>query len=80
MNELKKYWPTAFKVEKGDVASMIIQIVILAVVCIVAGTLIGLLAGVPILGIIVSIVCALIDVYGIVGIVLCVLKYLGKVE
>ncbi len=77
---LKKYWPTAYKVEKGDVNSLILQIVILAVVCIVAGALIGILAKIPVLGVLIGIVGSLVDLYGLVGILLCVLKYLGKVE
>ena len=79
MDMLKKYWPTCFKVEKGNAVSLVIQLVIFLVVCAVVGILIGVLAGIPIIGIIFSIIGALLEIYSIVGIVLCVLKFLGKV-
>lgn len=80
MDMLKKYWPTAFKVGEKDVASLIIQIVILAVICIVVGFLISIVARIPIVGILAGLIGALVELYGLVGIVLCVLKFLGIVK
>jgi hypothetical protein len=50
------------------------------VVCAVVGWLIGVLAGIPVLGLIFKLLGALIEIYGFVGIVLCVLKFLGIVK
>ena len=75
MDTLKKVWPTAFNVKKKDVASLIIQILILLVIGIIAGVLIGVLAHLPIIKWIVGIAGALIELYCIVGIVLCVLNF-----
>lgn len=79
MNFLKKFWPTSFNVKKGDAVSLVIQLLILIVVCAVIGILIGVLAKIPVLGIIFGIVGALVEAYGIIGIVLCVLKFLDIV-
>ncbi|MBQ8894871.1 MAG: hypothetical protein IJ043_10755 [Clostridia bacterium] len=79
MDFLKKLWPTPFKIEKGNVASLIVQLVIFVVVCAVIGWLIGLLAGIPLIGIIFSLAGALMEIYGLVGIVLCILKFIGTV-
>lgn len=79
MDFLKKLWPTPFKIEKGNAGSFIIQLVIFVVVCAVVGWLIGVLAGIPILGIIFSILGAAMELYGLIGIVLCVLKFIGIV-
>ena len=75
MDFLKKVWPTAFNVKKKDLASLIIQILILLVVGIVAGALIGILAHLPIIGWIIGIAGGLIGLYCVVGIVLCVLNF-----
>ena len=80
MDILRKYWPTPFKVQKGDIASLIIQLLIFIVICAVIGWLIGLLAGIPVIGIVFSLVGALFEIYGLVGIVLCVLKFLDIVK
>ena len=80
MDLLKKIWPTPFMIKEKDVASVIIQLVIFLVVCTVIGWVIALLAGIPILGIIFGLIGALFEIYGIVGIVLCVLKFLGMAK
>ena len=80
MDTLKKIWPTPFKIAKKDVAALIIQIVILLVVGIVASVLIGVLNSIPIVKIFVGIVGVLVDLYVVVGIVLCVLKFLDIVK
>ena len=77
MDILKNLWPTPFKIKKGDLASFLIQLIIFVVVCAVVGFLFSVLGGIPILGVIFWILGSLIEVYGIVGIVLCVLKFLG---
>lgn len=79
MQFLRSLWPTPFKIKKGDVVSLIVQLVIFLVVCAVVVWLIGILAGIPILGIIFALLGSLMEIYSLVGIVLCVLKFLGIV-
>ena len=80
MDMVKKLWPTPFKIAEKNVVSFIVQLVIFLVVCAVVGWLVSILAGVPVLGIIFSLVVALLEIYGFVGIILCVLKFLGLVK
>lgn len=77
---LKMIWPTPFKVQEKDVVSLVMQLVIFLVLCTVGGLLIGLLAGLPIVGFIFVILGSLLDIYGLVGIILAVLKFLGMVR
>lgn len=79
MDLLRKIWPTPFKIEKGNIVSFLIQLIIFLVIVAVVGWLIALLAALPIVGIIFGLVGSLIGIYNIVGIVLCVLKFLGTV-
>ena len=72
MEFLQKFWPTCFKVKAKDVASLIVQLIIFLVFCIVGGFFIGIILKIlPILGIL----GGLVELYGIVGIVLCFLKF-----
>lgn len=79
MDLLKTLWPTPFKVKEKDIASLIIQLVIFIVVCALVGILIGILSAFPIIGIVFWIVGSLMELYSIVGIVLCILKFLAVV-
>ena len=80
MDLMRKLWPTPFKIKAKDVVSFVVQLIIFIVVCAVGGILIGLLAGIPIVGIIFSILGGLLDLYGLIGIVLCVLVFLDIVK
>lgn len=79
MDFLKKLWPTPFKIEKMNVVSFLVQLVIFIVVCAVVGWLISILAKIAIIGIIFSLIGGLVELYGIIGIILCVLKFVGVV-
>lgn len=79
MDMVKKLWPTPFKIAEKNVVSFIVQLVVFVVICAVVGWLVSVLAGIPILGIIFSLVGALLEIYGLIGIVLCVLKFIGIV-
>lgn len=79
MDILKKLWPTAFAIKTKDLVSLVIQLVIFLVVCAVVGWLIAVLASIPVIGLIFTLVGALLEIYSIVGIVLCVLKFLGMI-
>ena len=80
MDLLKKIWPTPFKIEKGNVTSLVIQLVIFLVICVVLGFLIGILALIPIIGLIFGLVGSLMGIYSLVGIILCLLVYFDKLN
>lgn len=75
MDTLKKLFPRAFKVSREDVASLIIAILIYVVFDIVAGAIIGLLAAIPIVGILFSILGSLVGIYATAGIVIAALVF-----
>ena len=80
MDFVKKYWPMPFKVKSGDVGSLVKVLVVFLISCLIVGVLIGVLAGLPIIGIIFTIIGSLVEIYSIVGAILCVLKFLGTVK
>ena len=80
MDFLKKYWPTPFKIERKNLSSFLIQLIIFVVICAVVGVLFGVLGSIPILGIIFWIFGSLLEIYSIVGIVLCVLVFLDVIK
>ena len=80
MEFLKKVWPTPFKIEKKNVSSFVVQLIIFAVVCLVFGILMGVLAHIPYVGIIFSILGSLCELYCTGGIVLCILKFTGVLK
>ena len=80
MDMLKKLWPTPFKIERKNLSSFLIQLIIFIVACAVVGVLIGVLSAIPIIGIIFWIVGSLLEIYSIVGIVLCVLVFLDVIK
>jgi hypothetical protein len=73
----KEKGPTTFKVKEKDIVSLIVQLVIFLVICAVLSFLIGILTGIPIIGIIFALLGSLMELYSIVGIILCVLNFLG---
>lgn len=77
---LKRLWPTPFKIEKGNVGSFVVQLIIFIVVCAVVGIVIGLLSAIPILGIIFWILGSLVELYSFVGVVLCILQFAGVLK
>ena len=80
MNFLKTVWPTPFKIERKNLVSFLIQLIIFVVICAVVGVLFGVLGAIPILGIIFWILGSLLEIYSIVGIVLCVLVFLDVIK
>ena len=79
MHFLKNFWPTPFKIKKGNLASFLIQLVIFLVITALLGWLAGLLAKIAIIGWIFGILASLLGVYNVIGIVLCVLRFVGVV-
>ena len=74
MDMLKKFFPFSFK--SKEVKDLVINIVIYLVASIVGGWLLGLLGGIPLLGVIFDLIGSLFGLYCLVGIVLAVLDYL----
>ena len=80
MELLKTLWPTPFKITPKDLKSFLVQLIIFVVVIVVISILIGILAKIPILGIIFRILGGLIDLYATIGVILCVLKFLDVLK
>jgi len=74
MDMLKKFFPFSFAAKDG-VVGLVINILIYVVVGAVVGAIIGILGGIPIIGILVGIVCWLIEVYVAAGVILSLLVY-----
>ena len=77
MDFLKTVWPTPFKIEKGNLSSFLVRLILLIVACSVIGILIGVFAKIPVLGILFGLVGALVELYSLVGAALCFLVYFG---
>ncbi len=73
MDMLEKFFPHAFKVT--EVQSFIITLIIYVLIDIVCGFVIGLLAKLPIVGVIFSLLGSLVGLYATVGIVLSILVF-----
>ena len=80
MDMLKKFWPTPFKVKEKDVNSFVVQLIIFVVVCAIAGAVIGILAKIPLIGLIFGIIGWLVELYGTIGIALCILLFCGIIK
>ncbi|MBE6902981.1 MAG: hypothetical protein E7480_00025 [Ruminococcaceae bacterium] len=78
MEMLKKFFPNAFKAT--DLKSFITALVIYVLIDIVCGFVIGLLAKIPLIGIIFSIVGSLVGLYALVGIILSVLVFVKVIK
>lgn len=78
MDILKKFFPAAFKAT--EVKALIISLVIYVLIDIVCGFVIGLLASIPVIGIIFSLAGSIVGLYALVGIVLSILVFLKVVK
>ena len=73
MDILKKIFPHAFK--STETQPFIISLVIYLLVDIVCGVVIGLLAKIPLIGIIFSILGSIVGLYALIGIILSILVF-----
>ncbi len=73
MDALKKFFPIAFKAT--ELKAFIVSLIIYVVIDVVCGFVIGLLAKLPIIGFIFSLVGSLVGLYAFVGIVLSILVF-----
>ena len=79
MDFLRKFWPSAFKLEKKVVKPFVIQLIIyvlIGVVLSVASALLGLL-GIAIVDILMSVISSIVGLYCTAGIVFSILKFTG---
>ncbi len=80
MDMLHSLWPMVFKIQKGDVGSFIVRLILFTVVCAVVGWIISLLSGIFLIGIIFSLLGGLLEIYSVVGVVLCILVFVGVIS
>lgn len=80
MDMIKKIWPTPFKIKEKDVNSLVVTLIVFIVVCAIVGLVIGLLAKIPLIGLIFGLIGALVELYGTIGIVLCILVFCGVIK
>lgn len=75
MDMLKKYFPYSFTAKK-DLGALIINILVYVIIGAIATAVIGILKGVFIIGLLVGIVCTIIDIYVVAGVIISILDYL----
>ena len=73
MDMLKKFFPNAFKAT--ELKAFIIALIVYAVIDVVCGVVIGLLAKIPLIGIIFSLLGSLVGLYALAGVVLSILVF-----
>lgn len=78
MDTIKKFFPHAFKAT--ELKPFIISLVIYVLIDIVCGFVIGILAKIPLLGIIFSILGTVIGLYALVGIILSILVFIKVIK
>ncbi|MBE6809015.1 MAG: hypothetical protein J6J30_05390 [Clostridia bacterium] len=78
MDTLKKLFPNAFKAT--EVNNFIVALIIYAVIDVVCGVIIGLLAKLPIIGILFSLLGSVIGLYATGGIVLSILVFVKVIK
>ena len=70
---LKKYLPHAFKAKETN--DLVVAIIIYVAIAVIGGAVIGILAKLPIIGIVFALVGAVVDLYALVGVVLSILVF-----
>lgn len=78
MDILKKLFPVSFNAKEKE--PFIISLIIYVVLAVVGGLVLGFLSGIPVVGIIVSIVGGILDLYALIGIVLAILVFVKVIE
>ena len=73
MDMLKKFFPDAFR--SKDVNSFIVTLLIYGVGSILVGLVMGLLAKIPLVGFVFSLIGSLVGLYALVGIILAILVF-----
>ena len=78
LGSLRKYFPQAFA--SRDVRSLVVTLITYAIFSFLAGIVLGLLSGIPILGFIFSVIGWMVELYCVAGIVLAILVFLKVVQ
>lgn len=78
MDSLKKFFPHAFKAT--ELKAFIITLLIYVVIDVVCGFVIGLLAKIPLIGILFSILGTVVGLYALIGIILSILVFVKVVK
>lgn len=78
MDMLKKLFPHAFRAKETN--PFIVALVIYILIDIVCGFLIGLLAKLPLVGVLFSLVGSLVGVYATAGVVLSILVFVKVIK
>ena len=73
MDILKRFFPNAFKA--SDLGSFIVALIIYAVIGIVGGFVIGLLAAIPVINLLAGLAGGLLELYTLVGVILSILVF-----
>ena len=78
MDMLKKFFPQAFKAT--EVNSLIVALIIYVLIDVVCGFVIGLLAKLPIIGILFGLRGSLVGLYALIDIVLSILVFVKVIK
>ena len=77
MSILHTLWPMAFRIEKGNVGSFVVRLIVFGAVCAVVNWFIGLLSGIFLIGVLFGLLGSLLELYSLAGILLCILVFAG---
>ena len=80
MNLFKALWPMPFKIKKGKFWSFIFRTLAFALLCAFAIGAMGMLSHIKFIGDVTAVLGIIAELYGIIGIVLCVLVFFGIVK
>jgi len=78
MDVLKKFFPHAFKAT--DTTAFVVTLIIYLVISVVCGVVIGFLGGLPIIGVLFSLLGSLIGLYTFIGLVLTILVFVKVIK
>lgn len=78
MDILKKVFPLSFQV--NELKSFVISLLIYVVIDVICGFVIGILAQIPLIGLIFSLLGSIIGLYALVGIILSILVFVKVIK
>lgn len=76
MDKLIPYFPLNAKVQKDNITSLVIAIVLYVVIAAVLGILLSFIGIIPVVGIITGIISTLVWIYEVVGIILAIVTFI----
>ncbi len=78
MDMLKRFFPLSFKAK--DLNALIVALIVYVVVDVLCGAVIGLLAKIPLIGLVFGILGTVIGLYAFIGIVLVLLVFFKVIK